>query len=365
MAEQDSDLTEAATPYRLEQARKRGSVAKSPDFTAAAALAALTGVLYADGWNGLKQSIRLEQAILARIAHADWSVDAVATWLGQLGIGMLHILAPLFLALAVTAILANLFQTGPVFSATPIAPDFNRINPATGFKRLFSMRTLYDAFKSVLKLTILASVAYCAIREVIPGLTGLSLLDPKGYLKRLLDMSGSLLVKLALTLIVIGVIDFAYTRWEFAKRMRMSRRDVRDENKQREGDPRIRSRIRELRKEMLKRSKAMRNLPSADVLITNPTHIAVALRYQHGSATAPQLVAKGAGELARKMRQVASRHHIPVVQNRLLARTLFREVDYDGFVPEKSYAQLAKIMVWARMMREAAREQRQVVKGVS
>jgi flagellar biosynthetic protein FlhB len=130
---------------------------------------------------------------------------------------------------------------------------------------------------------------------------------------------------------------------------------VRDEAKNRDGDPRIRAKLRELRKEMLKRSKALRRLPGADVLITNPTHLAVALSYEHGKAGAPQVVAKGAGDIARKMREVASRHHIPIVQNRPLARALFREVDYDGYVPEKWYPQIARIMVWVYAMRETRR----------
>lgn len=358
MADQDFDLTEEATPYKLEQARKQGSVAKSPDFTAVAVLAAMVGTLYASGWDGVRQSARLQQAVFVQAARLDWSADGVATWIGQLALQLLHILAPLFLALAIAAILANLFQTGPLFTVKPLSPDFSRINPSTGFKRLFSMRTLYEAAKSILKLVILGTVAYFAIRDEIAGLVGLSAMDAKGYARTLVDITAGVLVKLVFTLLVIAAIDYAYTRWEFAKRMRMSRRDVRDESKQREGDPRIRSRIRELRKEMLKRSTAMRNLPSADVLITNPTRIAVALKYQHGTASAPQLVAKGAGELARKMRQVASRHHIPVVQNRALARTLFREVDYESYVPEKLYPQLAKIMVWVYAMRQARQASR-------
>jgi flagellar biosynthetic protein FlhB len=352
MADQDFDLSEEATPYKLDEARKRGSVAKSADFTAALVLAAMVGVLYAGGWDGVRQSVRLQQAILTRATLLDWTPDGIAVWLGQLALAALHILAPLFLALAIVAILVNLFQTGPVFTVKPLAPDFDRINPSSGFKRLFSLRTIYEAVKSIFKLIILGTVAYFAIHEATPGLIKLSVIGPRGYAKLLLDLTGSVLVKLVFTLFVIGIIDLAYTRWEFAKRMRMSKRDVRDESKQREGDPRIRARIRELRKETLKRSKAMQNLPKADVLITNPTHLAVALSYRHGEAGAPQLIAKGAGELARKMRTVASLHHIPVVQNKELARALFREVDYEGFVPEKWYAQIAKIMVWVYAMRE-------------
>ena len=154
---------------------------------------------------------------------------------------------------------------------------------------------------------------------------------------------------------MVAALDFGFARWEFARRMRMSKRDIKDESKNREGDPRIRSRIRELRKEMIKRSKALGKVPAADVLITNPTRIAIAVSYKHGTSAAPQVVAKGAGEMARKMRELAGRHSIPVVQNRELARALFREVDFDGFVPEKLYPQVAKIMVWVYAMRQARR----------
>jgi len=355
VADQDFDRSEEATPYKLEQARKQGSVAKSQDTTAVAVLAALAGTLFACGWDGVRQTARLQQGILQRMRDLDWGADGMSTWLGQILVGMLNILAPLFLALFVVAILVNLLQTGPIFSVKPLTPDMDRLNPATGLKRIFSARALYEAVKSVIKLIILGAVALIVICDDIAGLALLSALDAGAYPRILLDMSGGLLAKLVLALLAVAIIDYSYTRWEFGRRMRMTRRDVRDEVKQREGDPRIRARVRELRMEMLKRSKAMHRLPSADVLITNPTHLAVALRYEHGEALAPQLVAKGAGELARKMRLTAARYNIPVVQNISLARTLFREVEYEGYVPEKLYPQLARIMVWVYALREAKR----------
>ncbi len=355
MADQDADLSEQATPYKLDEARKKGSVAKSADFTATAILAGLVATVYSNGWDGLRQTLRVQQQLLGRMHMLEWTPDNVAAWLGQVLMSTLHVLGPLFLTLVIAAVVVNFMQTGPIFSVHPLIPDITRISPATGFKRLFSMRTLFDSAKSVLKLVILGTVATMLVRKAIPGLIGLPAMDPKGYARLLINLEGAMLVKLVLTLFIIASIDMLYTRWEFNKRMRMSKRDVKDESKNREGDPRIRSRIRELRKEMLKRSKSMRKLPSADVLITNPTHLAVALCYDHGRGGAPQVVAKGAGELALKMRLVASQHQIPVVQNKMLARTLFREVDYDGFVPEKLYPQIAKIMVWVYTLREAKR----------
>lgn len=353
MAEKDADNSEAATPYKLEEARKKGTVAKSADFISVSALVVMVGVLYANAWDATKQSARLMLNVLAQGMHTRWEADWVASWMGQLLISTLHILSPLFLSLIIAAVLVGLLQTGPIFTAKPLSPELNRISPMTGLKRLFSFRTVYESIKSLIKIVLLGFVGYFAIVDLVPGLLKLSSLDPKSYMQSLTYLTGGVLVKLLLVLIIIAIIDFAYTRWEFAKRMRMSKRDIKDEHKQRDGDPRIRQRIRELQREMLKRSKAAGQVPSADVLITNPTRIAVALRYKHGDAAAPQVTAKGAGELARKMRLLASRHNVPIVQNRELARALFREVDFEGYVPEKWYPQLAKIMVWVYAMRES------------
>ena len=353
MAEQDSDLTEEATSYKLDEARKKGSVAKSTDFNVVAVMSALVLMLYAGGWDAYRQTVKLQLAIFARTGHTGWEFDNMTAWLNQVWLAALNILAPLLLAVAVAAILANILQTGPIFTLHPLAPDPERISPATGFKRVFSMRTLFEAGKSIVKLLILGGVTYFSISASLPGLIGIASVDPKGYSQVLIGLCAGIFGKLVLTILILGILDLAYTRWEFAKRMRMSRRDVKDEVKHREGDPRIRARIRELRKEMLKRSKATRKLPTSDVLIVNPTRLAVALCYKEGAAGAPQVVAKGAGDLARKMREVAYRHQIPVVQNRVLARTLFREVDFDGYVPEKLYPQVAKIMVWVYTIRKA------------
>ncbi|MTV41473.1 flagellar biosynthesis protein FlhB [Duganella radicis] len=361
MAEQDAERSEQATPHKLEEARKKGSVARSMDFNAMSMMAALAVTLYATGWDGVRQMLVMQQRILGAASRHAWSVEAVAGWMGQLMTGMLHVLAPLFMTLLVVAVLSNLVQTGPIFSLHPLKPDLDKLNPMTGFKRVFSMRTLFESAKSIVKLAILGIVVYMLVRDTIPGLMSLSAMPSKGYLRLVLALVGSLLVKLVLTLLCIALIDIGFTRWEFAKRMRMSKRDIKDESKNRDGDPRIRARIRDLRKEMLKRSQAAAKVEQADVLITNPTRLAVALSYSHGKSAAPQVVAKGAGELARKMRELAGRHHIPVVQNRALARALFREVDFDGYVPEKLYPQVAKIMVWVYAMREAKRATKKVV----
>lgn len=357
MAEQDLDRNEAATPFKLARARERGSVAKSPDLNAFAILALTTLACFAWLPRAALELASLVRQLLSG-AGADLGDWATATGLLASAIGaVLTLLGPLFLGIVCVAILANLAQSGPVFSAEPITPDFTRLNPAEGFKKLFSMRVVYDAIKSVFKLALLGAVFAGAMAALLPGAAGLGQVESHAYLPLLFGLVGALLAKLLAVLLVLVGVDWVYVRREYAKRMRMSRREIKDEYKQREGDPRIRQRIRELRVQMLKRSQAMRRLPSADVLITNPTRVAVAISYEHGVSPAPTIVAKGAGALARKMRDAAFRHRIPIVQSPPLARALYREADDGAYVPEQWYPQVAKILVWVLAARRAGREQ--------
>lgn len=359
MAEQDLDRNEAATPFKLQRARERGAVPKSPDVNAFGILAVATVACFAWLPHAARELAGLMGQLLGMLG-SDLGNSAIANALFAASLASAtRLLAPFFFGLVCVAILVNFIQSGPVFSAEPLKPDFARLNPAQGFKKLFSIRVIYDAFKSLLKLLLLGGVFAAALAALLPGMPGLSLVGAKAYLPLLSEMGGGLMSKLLAVLLVLAGIDFVYVRREYAKRMRMSRREIKDEYKQREGDPRIRQRIRELRVQMLKRSQAMRQVPHADVLITNPTRIAVALSYEHGASLAPKVVAKGAGGLARKMRDVAYRHRVPIVQSPPLARALYREADDGGFVPEKWYPQVAKILVWvlaARRGRPASTE---------
>jgi flagellar biosynthetic protein FlhB len=262
-------------------------------------------------------------------------------------------LVPFLGAIAISAIVGNLAQTGPILSAHPIRPDFERLNPLSGFNRLLSVRTLFDGARAFAKLALLALVVYQASRALFPRFLQLSALPVGSAAKRVVDAAGVTGLKIALLLCIVAAVDWVFSQRQFAKKMRMSRRDIKDEHKHREGDPRIRARLRELRREALRRSLAVRRTASADVVVTNPTHFAVALRYEHGVMQSPQVVAKGAGTLALAMREIAARHRVPVVQNRPLAREIYKTVEVDQFVPPALYAQVARILVWIFAMREA------------
>jgi flagellar biosynthetic protein FlhB len=217
-----------------------------------------------------------------------------------------------------------------------------------------SLRTLFDGARACLKLTVLCGVAALALFALLPQFHAIASLAPAVFLQTLQQDVTAIGFKMGLGLLAISLLDMLFTRGEFARKMRMSRRELKDEYKQREGDPRIRGRMREIRHDMLKRSKALKNTSTADVVLTNPTHYAVALRYVHGEMEAPRVVAKGAGHLAAAMREIASRHRVVVVQNPPLARRLFREAALEEYIPASLHVEIARIIVWVLAARRQA-----------
>jgi len=355
---QDLDRNQPATPHKLKEARKRGQVAKSSDMVSTLVFASAVIFLYWHGWDTVREQFQFDQSILIHAGRLQLNHVVAMQLVSWLVHATLTLLAPFFATIMLTAIVANLIQTGPVFSVYPLKPDLERINPVNGLKKLFSMRTLFELGRSLVKLALLGAVLYYALKSLFPQFFNLAGLSPLGYVRTLLEDVAALGLRVALMLGFIALLDLAYMRRQFAKKMRMSKRELKDEIKQREGHPRIRSRLRTLRQEMRKRSTAVAQTRKADVLITNPTHIAVALRYEHGVMQSPELIAKGAGMLAAGMRQIAARHGIPVVQNRSLARQLFHKVDFGQHVPAALYADVARIIVWVfamRRERDAAR----------
>jgi flagellar biosynthetic protein FlhB len=353
MAEQDMDRNQAATPHKLKEARKRGQVAKSPDVVSTLVLIVALVYLTALGWDRVREQFRFDAALMNLAGRIDGSPAVLWQIISHALHACFSLLAPFFATIMLAAIVANLLQTGPVLSSDPLGPEWSKLNPANGFKRLFSIRTLFDAVRTCLKLVLLTTAVYLALKSLAPQFLMLSGYSPIGYIRALLDDIGSMGLKVSLMLGLIALLDWLYTRREFAKNMRMSHHDLREESKHREGDPRIRARLRELRREMLKRSLAVSKTKQADVLITNPTHLAIALRYEHGAMRSPQLISKGAGVVAQAMRKVASQHHIPIVRNRALARKLYQDMDFDEHVPQHLYAEVARIIVWVFAMRRA------------
>jgi len=356
MASPDTELDrdEAATPHKLDEARRRGQVAKSADVVSTAVFAAAVVWVSMSGWSTFSAHVAFDRGLIARVAQAGGAVDLWPLLAGAIGHALV-LLAPLFGAILLAAILANLAQTGPLLALEPLKPDWSRVSPGTGWKRVMSMRTLFDTARAVAKLALLVAVVWAAIAALVPQFFRVALLGPSAQARLLVDDAASLGFRLVIALAAIAAIDFAWTGREHAKRMRMSRREIQDEWKNREGDPRIRNRLREIRREMLKRTRVLHRTKDADLVVVNPTHLAVALRYRHGEMAAPVLLAKGAGAMAAAMRAVAARHRIPVVRHRSLARQLYAGAGLEQPIPPEAYAPVARLMAWVLAMREGAR----------
>jgi flagellar biosynthetic protein FlhB len=348
----DADKNHAATPHKLEKAKERGQVPKSRDVVSATVFTVAMAYLAWRGWPVWREQLAFDQALLQQAAHVDPTAQNLWLLVERTVRSTLWLGVPFFAALLLAAVVANVAQTGAVFAVAQMKFDFTRLNPATNFKNVFSAQLLFNALRTVLKLLLLSVTAWFVLQGVTAQMPRVGSLSPLGLLRALLDSFASLGLKLAVVLWCIALLDLVFARRRFAKKMRMSSKEFKDEIKQREGDPRVRSRLRELRREMRKRSQSVRNTRKADVLITNPTHVAIALRYEHGKMAAPELVAKGSGVLAAAMRAIAARHAIPVVQSPSLARKLFRELEVQRPLPPEHFAEVARIIVWVLAMKQ-------------
>ncbi|GAB0058834.1 Flagellar biosynthetic protein FlhB [Candidatus Magnetaquicoccaceae bacterium FCR-1] len=342
--------TEDPTGKRLGDARDKGQVASSREVGTALLLLGATGVFFFHGetlWNAFQEKMRffLSGAISDDLTHHGLSVllDGVL-------IGMLIDLAPFMLVLVFMAIFGSLIQHGFLFSWEPLMPKFSKINPWSGLKRLFSKRSLVDLFKSILKMGVISLVVYYSIKGSMEEILGWSATSIEQITFALGKESLSVLWKVSLAFLAFALFDFMYQRYEHMKSLRMTKQEVKDELKQMEGDPLVKSRIRQIQREMAQR-RMMAEVPKADVVITNPTHVAVALLYQQGKMAAPKVIAKGRGHVAERIREMARGHRVPIVENPPLARSLFKDVDLDRVIPHDLFKAVAEVLAYVYGLR--------------
>lgn len=350
--EQEQSRTEEATAYKLEQARKKGMVARSLEVSTLSAMAAFTAYLWVFGAGMASQIQGLAARALAQAPSLAFGPQELWIWSTAVAGRMAHLVLPLMLLLVAVAVLSIVLQIGFVFSVHSLKPDFTRLNPANGFKRIFSLQTVYETGKSVLKLVVYCALSCFVVAAAALYATGVAT-DPRAVAELLEERSVRLLFWLIGAMTLFAALDLVFVRRQYAKKMMMSRRELREEMRQREGDSRIKQRRRQLAQELLKRSRSMRQLRGADVLVTNPTHYAVALRYDARVMLAPQVVSKGSGDFALRLRRLAFVYGVPVIEDRKLARALFFKVVLDSLIPEKYFRQTAAIYLRLRAAREA------------
>jgi len=338
------ERTEEPTPRRREEARKRGQVARSREVASVAVLGgSVLGFILAGGFLFLQIRMALEFFLGIPFRTLELP-EAYLSLKYALGYGALG-LAPFLLIVTLAAFLAHFLQTGGVAAWEALAPKAERINPVEGFKRLFSLTALVELVKSLAKIVIISTVAYLVIRKKLEFLLNLTGEDLRTLAAALYFLSRDLVLKLLMALVMLAVLDFFFQRWDVERKLRMTREELKEELKQTEGDPLVRSRIRQLQREMARR-RMMAEVPKADVVITNPEHVAVALRYEMGKMPAPELVAKGQGLLAQKIKEVAREAGVPVVEDPPLARLIYARVEVGEYIPEDLYQAVAEVLAY-------------------
>jgi len=351
MAE-DSDLerTEPPSPKRLERAREEGQLARSHELSTFAVLLAAAGGLWLMGASLMgqlsgvvKSGLRLERALA-------FDPALMLLRLQQQAVDALLALLPLFLLLLVAALVSPLLLNGWLFTLKSLQPNFRRLNPAQGIGRVFSLRGLVELAKAVAKTLVIGGVAAWVMwhqKEAVFSLAAQSVDSGIAHLGKLLGWSFLVIVG---SMILIVAIDVPFQLWDHGRKLRMTREELRREAKETEGDPQVKARIRSLQREAARR-RMMAEIPKADVVVTNPAHYAVALRYHGDAMRAPKVVAKGAHLLAVRIRELAAEHRVPILEAPPLARALYRHTELGDEIPETLYTAVAEVLAYVFQLR--------------
>jgi flagellar biosynthetic protein FlhB len=339
----DSQKTEDPTGRRLQEAHDSGNVANSREVNNLFMILALTISVVAFGGSMARDIVNMTLPFFEAPDKVPTDIGHLTT-LGWklLGMIMLAGAAPLALAL-IAAFGSGYLQFGLILSTDSLMPDLDKISPLSGLKRIFSLRSLSEFFKGLLKLAIVGSIAFWILMPSIGDLHKLIGMEMVQLLAVIRQLINHLLIAVLSSMIAITLADVVYQRYEHIKQLRMSRQELKDEQRDSEGDPLIKGRLRQLRMERA-RKRMMAEVPKADVVVTNPTHYAVALRYDQDEMTAPRVIAKGIDSLAQKIREIAAEHSIPVVENPPLARGLYASVEIDQEVPPEFYKAVAEVI---------------------
>jgi len=354
--EQDkSQQTEEPTSKRVDDARKKGQVAQSrePSTAISFAIAASLGITGV-GVMVTHRLLTIMRDYLGGAIHVTNNPSGMQTLLLNVAVDLAWTVLPIALPIMLLGLLASFLITGPVFTFETIQPKLEKVSPGKGFKKLFSTRSLSELVKSMLKIIVISLAAWTVISGHWQGAIATIERSPAAIAKFTGDVGLEIIAVAAMIFTLIAIVDVMYQRWEHTKSLRMSTKEIADEHKETDGNPQIKAQIRRLQTEQA-RSRMMTDVPKADVIITNPTHIAVALGYEPGSRGAPKVLAKGKGIIAEKIREIARDNRVPIRENRPLARSLFKHVKLGDEIPENLYEAVAILLAEIFRLKGGAR----------
>lgn len=353
MADDSGEKTEEATPQKREDFRKKGQVAQTKELSSFLTLAGacLCFWMLSGFWFG--QVSELIAVIFGDYVSANIRMEDNKTAVMFALEKTFYILAPIFLMALILSASSSLVQVGILYNEEALKPDLKKINPMSGLKRLFSMKSVVEGIKAVTKVTLVAAIVGIIVKEEVvhvPTLIQLSV-------GQLFDYFGEITIKLigavAVFMAILSGFDYAFQKYDMEKQMRMSKQEIKEEHKNREGDPLIKQRIRRTQREMANK-RMMADVPKADVIVTNPTHIAVAIKYEQGWM-APMIVAMGADNVAQKIKEIAKENKIPIVENKPLARTIFKTLKVGAVVPRELFQAVAEILAYVYKLKNKVR----------
>lgn len=342
------DKTEKATPKKLDDARKEGRVARSSDLINGFMLLLMFFVLKLFG--GIMANLFLDSFVkyynkASDISMEVFDVKQAVNLSNEIVIDIVIASLPVLIGSFVVALVGNIVQVGWKVTGKPLKPRLDRLNPIGGFKRMFSQEKVVELIKSILKVLAIALVAYNEVKDRWKFILNLYDFEFMQAVLNIFDIVLDVGIKISVIFVIIGLADFGYQKWKHLHDLRMSKQEVKDEMKQSEGDPQIKGQIRQKMREGARR-RMMQDLPKADVVITNPTHFAVAVKYDKETAEAPYVLAKGADYVAANIKEIAKQNNIEIVENKPLARMLYYNVEIGDQIPPELYQMVAEVLAY-------------------
>ncbi len=338
-----SEKTEKATPWALKKAKEQGLVSQSTELSTCLFLLALLGVLTGLWSTRFAEIKQLIQHVFILNTHMLFSVDNLFHLQQFIIAKMISLWLPFALAGLVSLILSSIAQTGFVWTGTPLIPNFKRLHISQGFKRLFSSKLIVEALKNSMKFMFVLILLFLNIKHELKTCLVFATIKPAHYTPMMIKLLSKILLQLLGLLFIIAIIDKRYKTWTFEKEHRMTKQQVKDEYRQREGDPKIKFKIKQLQQKLRLKSASLEQVKTADVVITNPTHLAIVLKYDRGLMPAPKVVCKAQGEMVKQVKHIAARHQIPIIENKAFARALFASVDLNQWIDKEHYPMAALI----------------------
>jgi len=344
------EKTEEATPKRKHEARQEGNVPKSGEFNSAFILLFGLSTLYFVGSTILEKLIRGFQLFYQEVGSMRVDVMSVRHY-AEIGFhALIGIVLPVLTVLAIVGVAINVVQVGFLFTLKPITPKFSKLNPISGLKKFVSPKSLVELAKGIIKIVIVGMVAYPAVMERHQEYMTLIYADVEEILRFVASVVFSLMMRTTVVLVIFALFDLIYQRWQFKRDMRMTKQQVKDESKQAEGDPLVKGQIRSM--QLLRaRERMMEKVPEADVIVTNPVRLAIALKYNPDNMQAPIVLAKGARLMAKRIRELAREHNIPIYENKPLARSLYKLAKVGKEIPYELFHAVAEVFAYVYQLK--------------